>query len=45
MHATYSINTMSSKKAPTGVVNTFRKTWDKEEYADKAKEREKNVRF
>ncbi|KAL4514908.1 hypothetical protein Ndes2526A_g03741 [Nannochloris sp. 'desiccata'] len=32
---------MSSKKAPTGVVNTFRKTWDKEEYADKAKEREK----
>jgi hypothetical protein len=35
---------MSSKKAPTGVVNTFRKTWDKAEFADKAKEREKKVR-
>jgi hypothetical protein len=36
---------MSSKKAPTGVVNTFRKTWDKEEYADRAKERERKVQI
>lgn len=36
--------TMSSnKKAIAGVDNTFRKTWDKGEYEDKAKERKQKV--
>jgi len=34
---------MSSKKAVAGVDNTFRKTWDKDEFEDKAKAREKKV--
>jgi hypothetical protein len=33
-----------SKKAIAGVNNTFRKTWDKSEYAEKAEQREKEVR-
>lgn len=32
---------MSGKANPKGVVNTFRRTWDKEEYREKAEEREK----
>ncbi|PRW61183.1 zinc finger matrin-type 2-like [Chlorella sorokiniana] len=32
---------MSGKSNPKGVVNTFRRTWDKEEYREKAEEREK----
>lgn len=32
-----------SGKQPKGVNNTFRRTWDKEEFADKAKEREEKV--
>ena len=37
---------MASKdsKNPKGVVNTFRRTWDKEEFEDKAEKREKEVR-
>lgn len=35
---------MASNKGAAGVDNTSRKTWDKAEYADKAKEREKQVR-
>ena len=31
------------KANPKGVVNTFRRTWDKEEYREKAEEREKEV--
>ena len=35
---------MSGKqKQPKGVVNTFRRTWDKEDFEDKAKEREEKV--
>ena len=34
---------MAPKKGVAGVDNTFRKTWDKDEYEDKAKEREKLV--
>jgi hypothetical protein len=34
---------MSGKSNPKGVVNTFRRTWDKEEYREKAEEREKEV--
>lgn len=34
---------MSGKANPKGVVNTFRRTWDKEEYREKAEEREKQV--
>ena len=29
---------------PKGVVNTFRRTWDKEEFREKAEEREEKVR-
>lgn len=36
---------MSGKANPKGVVNTFRRTWDKEEYREKAEEREKEVRI
>ena len=31
------------KKAAAGVDNTFRRTWDKEEFAEKAAKREKQV--
>jgi hypothetical protein len=31
------------QKQPKGVVNTFRRTWDKEDFEDKAKEREEKV--
>lgn len=34
---------MSGKTNPKGVVNTFRRTWDKEEYREKAEEREQQV--
>lgn len=34
---------MASKSGAAGVDNTSRKTWDKAEFADKAKEREKKV--
>lgn len=30
-------------KNPKGVVNTFRRTWDKEEFREKAEEREEKV--
>lgn len=38
-------SSMGSKKGAAGVDNTFRKTWDKAAYADKAIEREKGVRI
>ena len=34
---------MSGKSNPKGVVNTYRRTWDKEEYREKAEEREEKV--
>ena len=33
-----------AKKGKSGVDNTFRRTWDKEDFAEKAAKREKEVR-
>lgn len=35
----------SDKKAVAGVINTMRRTWDKSEYEEKAKERERKVSY
>ncbi len=34
-----------AKKGKSGVDNTFRRTWDKEDFAEKAAKREKEVRI
>ena len=33
-----------AKKGKSGVDNTFRRTWDKEDFAEKAAKREKEVK-